>query len=88
MSAQRLSDKKRRRIQEAIGREVTRAWAHGGYTYTFVTPEPSAPERHLHGWFNKTTGLWGLHPVDADYRVWHYNTCAELFSTPVEGSVQ
>ena len=76
MSAQRLSDKSARRISRATGVTVVRAWAHGGYTFDFVTPALNE-DRHLHGWFDKKTGEWGIY--DKPY-MGHYDTCfTELF---------
>jgi hypothetical protein len=68
MSAQRLNDRSRRRIERSTGLEIVRAWAHGGYVFNFVTPE------HRHGWWDKKTGEWGWDddPV-------HYSSCTELF---------
>ena len=79
MSAQRLSDKSARRISRAMGLEVVRAWAHGGYVYDFVIAADNK-DRHQHGWYDKKTGQWDL---DAP-GVWsHYDTCfTELFPAP------
>ena len=65
MSAQRLSARKTRRIAEATGLPVIRAWSHGGYVHDFVTAG------HLHGWYSLKTGNWG---VETEVK-WHYNTC-------------
>jgi hypothetical protein len=75
MSAQRLSDKSARRISRATGVTVIRAWAHGGYVFDFVTPATNE-DRHLHGWYDKKTGQWGLD--DPGPRT-HYDTCREMF---------
>jgi hypothetical protein len=65
MSAQRLGDKKIRRLARDTGLPVVRAWAHGGYIYDFVT------QGHLHGWYSLKSGEWG---IENGYVV-HYNTC-------------
>jgi hypothetical protein len=72
MSAQRLSGKKLRRIQRAVGESavVLRGWSHGGYDFPFVTTD------HHHGVYNlKTESVTWLQPGE---RSWCYNTCAEL----------
>lgn len=72
MSAQRLSDRKIRTIQRAVGESavVLRGWSHGGYSFPFVTTE------HHHGSYNTKTGAvtW-LAPGE---RPWCYTSCAEL----------
>lgn len=65
MGAQRLSERKTRRIATATGLPVIRAWGHGGYVHDFVTAG------HLHGWYSLKTGEWGIEP---EVRT-HYNTC-------------
>lgn len=65
MGAQRLSDKKTRKIARVTGLPVIRAWSHGGYTHDFVTAG------HLHGWYDLKDGTWG---IAAQVRT-HYNTC-------------
>lgn len=74
MSAQRLSDRSRRRIERATGLPIVRAWAHGGCVMDFVTPE--AEGGHRHGMWDKKTGYWR---ILADDEVTHYTTCTELF---------
>ncbi|APD19175.1 hypothetical protein SEA_MITTI_43 [Mycobacterium phage Mitti] len=69
MSAQRLSDRSRRRIERSTGLAIVRAWAHGGYVFDFVTVD------HQHGSWDKRTGEWQL-----DDDPTHYSSCAELFS--------
>ena len=64
MGAQRLSERKTRRIARDTGLPVIRAWAHGGYTYDFVT------QGHLHGWYDLKDGTWG---IALNVRT-HYNT--------------
>lgn len=70
MSAQRLSARSIRRIERAIGEPVLRAWAHGGYTFDFVTPD------HRHGWWSKKTGEFGWDWAD---EFMHYTTCWETW---------
>lgn len=70
MSAQRLSERSRRRIERATGLTIVRAWAHGGYEMDFVTPE------HRHGVWDKKTGAWRYL---AEQEVCHYTSCSELF---------
>jgi len=65
MGAQRLSEKKTRRIATATGLPVIRAWGHGGYVHDFVTAG------HLHGWYSLKTGEWGIETG----RICHYDTC-------------
>jgi hypothetical protein len=69
MSAQRLSDRSTRRIANATGLDVVRAWSHGGYSMAFVTAD------HRHGWWDKKTSNW-----EWDNEPIHYSSCAELFS--------
>jgi hypothetical protein len=69
MGSQRLSERSTRRIARSTGLDVVRAWAHGGYTFEFVTLD------HRHGWWDKKTGEWGL---DAG-KPTHYTSCHELF---------
>ncbi|ASR85769.1 hypothetical protein SEA_EDUGATOR_72 [Mycobacterium phage Edugator] len=71
VSAQRLSAKSVRRIERSTGLQIVRAWAHGGYTFEFVTAD------HEHGTWNKKTGAWSFHTG----RVVHYTSCSELFPT-------
>jgi hypothetical protein len=79
MSAQRLSDKSRRRIERATGLDIVRAWGHGGYTFDFVIAADN-DDRHSHGWFDRKTGEWGIYE-DSEY-LGHYDTCfTELFPT-------
>ena len=75
MGAQRLSERKTRKIARATGLPVIRAWAHGGYVYDFVTAG------HLHGWYSLKSGEWG---ILAGW-VLHYDTCprAEGWTGPV-----
>jgi hypothetical protein len=73
MSAQRLSDKSRRRIERSTGLTIVRAWAHGGYTMDFVV---ATTDGHRHGVWDKRTGHWRY--LD-ESEVVHYNTCDELF---------
>lgn len=82
MSAQRLSDRKVRRIERATGLKITRAWAHGGYVFDFVTDDGVLleGETHWHGWFDTKTGEYGrILRTPPLTRVMHYSTCAELF---------
>ena len=65
MGAQRLSERKTRKIATVTGLPVIRAWAYGGYTYDFVTAG------HLHGWYDLKSGEWG---IARSVRT-HYNTC-------------
>jgi len=65
MGAQRLSERKTRKIAAATGLPVIRAWGHGGYTHDFVT------RGHLHGWYHLKDGTWGIQAG----RIWHYDTC-------------
>jgi hypothetical protein len=83
MSAQRLSDKTTRRLSRAIGIDVVRAWAHGGYTYDFVVADASDPSGHRHGWYEKKSGDWGLWESQG---LSHYNTCKEMFPTKEAGT--
>lgn len=66
MSAQRLSAKKTRKIADATGLPVIRAWGHGGYVHDFVTAG------HLHGCYSLKTGEWRIYTGP---RVLHYDTC-------------
>ena len=70
MSAQRLSDKSRRRIERSTGLSIVRAWSHGGWGHriAFVTDD------HRHGTWHKSTG-----EVQWDTRVLHYTSCHEMF---------
>jgi hypothetical protein len=70
MSAQRLSDKNTKKIAKAIGLDVVRAWAHGGYTFDFVTSD------HIHGWYEKITGEFGVYDRD-EPNIYHYTTCPD-----------
>ncbi|USH45322.1 hypothetical protein SEA_RUTHIEJR_44 [Mycobacterium phage Ruthiejr] len=72
MSAQRLSDRSRRRIERSTGLAIVRAWAHGGYVFDFVTVD------HRHGSWDKRTGEWQL-----DDDPTHYSSCRELFPESV-----
>ena len=65
MGAQRLSERKTRRIARATGLPVIRAWSHGGYVFDFVTAG------HLHGWYDLKTGGWGIETTVSS----HYDTC-------------
>lgn len=72
MSAQRLSDKKIRKIQRAVGETATvlRGWSHGGYQFPFVTTD------HHHGCYDtKTDTVTWSQPGE---RIWCYSTCHEL----------
>lgn len=74
MSAQRLSDRSRRRIERVVGVPVVRAWAHGGTTMSFVTDD------HRHGHCDKATPdvvTWEQGPT-------HYTSCRELFPQDFE----
>lgn len=64
VGAQRLSERKTRKIASVTGLPVIRAWSHGGYVFDFVT------QGHLHGWYSLKTGEWGIEAVKT-----HYNTC-------------
>jgi hypothetical protein len=64
-----LSDRSARRIARSVGLEITRAWGHGSYVHTFVTPE------HRHGWYSVKSGEWGW---EAEPPV-HKTSCGELF---------
>lgn len=68
MSAQRLSDRSRRRIERSTGLAIRRAWAHGGYAFAFVTND------HRHGVWDKKTGEWQW-----DDDPLHYTSCREMF---------
>ena len=65
MSAQRLSERKTRKVARITGLPVIRAWAHGGYAYDFVTAG------HLHGWYDLKTGEWRIQTGGG----LHYDTC-------------
>jgi len=65
MSAQRLGDKKLRRLRRDTGLPIIRAWAHGGYMYDFVT------QGHLHGVYDMKTGEWRIYRSNT----LHYDTC-------------
>jgi hypothetical protein len=70
MGSQRLGAKRIRRVARSTGLEIVRAWAHGGYTFDFVTTD------HRHGWWDSKTGDWGwLEGI----RLTHYTSCHELF---------
>lgn len=71
MSAQRLSEKSKRRIERATGFTIARAWAHGGYWMDFVVATESG---HEHGRWNKTTSEVNFPIAGAG----HYDTCDEL----------
>lgn len=71
MSAQRLSERSKRRVERATGLTIARAWAHGGYWMDFVVITENG---HEHGSWNKTSG-------ELDYPIKgpvHYNTCDQL----------
>ncbi|AII28183.1 hypothetical protein VC74_gp87 [Mycobacterium phage Sparky] len=68
MSAQRLSDRSKRRIERSTGLSIVRAWSHGGYIFDFVTDD------HRHGAWDKRTGEWTFHTDPT-----HYSSCADLF---------
>lgn len=74
MSAQRLNDRSRRRIERDTGLTIERAWSHGGYVMDFVVGDPGHPDLHRHGAWNKKTGEW-----EWLGKVVHYNTCREMF---------
>lgn len=82
MSAQRLSEKKTRRIERWTGLKIVRAWAHGGYVYDFVTPATEGGA-HLHGSVDKRIGdpnsAYGEFTLYDHASVAHYTTCKELF---------
>jgi hypothetical protein len=65
MCAQRLSERKTRKIARETGLPVIRAWSHGGYVHDFVT------RGHLHGWYSLRDGTWGI----SAGHVLHYTTC-------------
>jgi len=65
MGAQRLNARNIRKIAEATGLPVLRAWGHGGYTHDFVT------RGHLHGWYRIKDGSWGIYARTQ----LHYDTC-------------
>jgi hypothetical protein len=69
VSAQRLNERNTRKIAEATGLPVIRAWGHGGYVHDFVT------QGHLHGWYSLKTGEWGIETG----KVTHYNTCPPAY---------
>jgi hypothetical protein len=77
MGAQRLSERKTRKVAAVTGLPVIRAWAHGGYVYDFVTAG------HLHGWYDLKTGEWG---IEATVRT-HYNTCPPASVTAGEDAL-
>jgi hypothetical protein len=68
VSAQQLSDRSRRRIERSTGLSIRRAWAHGGYTFAFVTDD------HRHGWWDKKTGEWQW-----EVSPFHYTSCEDMF---------
>lgn len=68
MSAQRLSDRSRRRIERSTGLTILRAWGHGGYVFAFVTDD------HRHGFWDMKTGDWEWQEPPT-----HYTSCEELF---------
>ena len=72
MGAQRLADKKLRKIQRAIGDSATvlRGWSHGGYSFPFVTTD------HHHGVYDLKTD--SVRWVQHGERPWCYTTCHEL----------
>lgn len=69
MSAQRLSDRSVRRIERSTGLSIVRAWAHGDYTFYFVTTD------HRHGSWSKKTEEWQFEVGEPR----HYSSCEELF---------
>lgn len=69
MGSQRLGEKKTKRLANNLHLDIIRAWAHGGYTYDFVTND------HKHGWYNITTNTWGFFSSPRCY-----NTCKDLFT--------
>jgi hypothetical protein len=66
VSAQRLNAKKTRDLARITGLPILRAWAHGGYTFDFVTAG------HLHGWYDTKSKEWGIYESQDE----HYNTCS------------
>lgn len=76
MSAQRLGERRRRRLERNTGLEIVRAWAHGGYIYDFVVAAPEHPGGHVHGWYDSKTKQWEL---GTPGHTTHYDTCPELF---------
>jgi len=70
MSAQVLSPRTVRRVERRTGLNIVRAWAHGGYTYEFVTAA------HVHGVYDLRTGTYEYIPTR---NVIHYTSCTRLF---------
>ena len=64
MSAQRLGERKTRRLRRELGLNVTVAFAWGGYWYLLTTGELLG--KHTHYWYNLKTGL-AFGPVRYDY---------------------
>lgn len=70
MSAQRLSDRKARRITRALDEDVIRAWVWGSHDwYVFVTRD------HRHGSFNHKTGEVQWESPEAAI---HFTTCGQI----------
>jgi len=65
VSAQRLSERKIRKVARVTGLPVIRAWGHGGYVHDFVT------QGHLHGLYYLKTGEWRICVTQP----MHYDTC-------------
>jgi hypothetical protein len=72
MSAQRLSAKKLRKIQRAVGDAavVLRGWSHGGYVFPFVTTD------HHHGYYDLKTAT--VEWAESGKRFTCYTSCDEL----------
>lgn len=70
MSAQILSARSTRRIADATGLDIVRAWGHGTYVHAFVTAD------HRHGCFDLKSGAWEF---DEPQDVRHYTSCVDLF---------
>ena len=57
-------------ISSAVGHPVRAwRWADGCPFYEFAYTDPAAPDGHVHGWWHRLTGAWGVEtPVQTVHR--------------------